>query len=224
MRQCGKYQTRITESSCCRYTLSCMTLSEFLRQRANDVQGEVTLGWLTSQAGISLPGLVLALTAIPSVLPIPGVGNLTGAALIYLAARLWQGRPLTSLPPRMLAYRIGPAHAARLLRLLAWLHEAASRRLRRRVTALVGPSSWTWCCMPVAAVGVVIFLPIPLGNLLGAFSLVALGLGHAMEDGCAIAVGWLVSVLTVAYSLVLGWGLGVFAFSGWDRMVVVSGP
>lgn len=198
-----------------------MTLGELLRQRADEVQGEVTLGWLTAQAGISLPGLVLALTAIPSALPIPGVGNVTGAALVLLAVRLWRGLPLTSLPPRMLAYRIGPAHAARLLRVLAWLHEAASRRLRPRAAALVSPSSWAWCCLPVAAIGVVIFLPIPLGNLLGAFSLVALGLGHAMEDGWAVAVGWLVSALTVAYSLGLGWGLGTLATGGWDRLLAL---
>lgn len=191
------------------------SLSDFLRGQAERLQGEVTLGWLTAQAGSVIPGLLLVLTALPSVLPVPGVGNLTGGALVLMAHAIWRGQRCLNLPARLAGMRLSAPHAARLLRLLAWMHDAASLHLRRRGLQWVGDRGWAWAALPVAAMGVVIFLPIPLGNVFGTIALVVLGLGHALEDGLAVVAAWMLSALTLVYTVALPWGLATFGQALW---------
>lgn len=193
-----------------------MGIAEFLRLQASGLREEVTLGWLTAQGGSVLPGLLIVLAAVPSLLPIPGVGNITGGALVALAIAIWRGHQPLELPAKVQAWRLSPGSAKRLLRMLAWLHESAARYLKPRASNWVGARAWACSAWPVAAMGVVIFLPIPLGNVFGAVALVVLGLGHSMEDGLAVAFGWALSGLTLLYTLALTWGLGVLGHQLWQ--------
>jgi hypothetical protein len=73
----------------------------------------------------------------------------------------------------------------------------------------------------VGVMGVLIFLPIPFGNVLPALSLVLLGLGLAFRDGVAVVLSAGVSALAVAYTTALGvlawvWGVEpLMAWLGW---------
>ena len=58
--------------------------------------------------------------------------------------------------------------------------------------------------------GVVIFLPIPLGNVLPAIAIVLLGLGLALQDGLSVLAGWFVSLLALTYTLALVVGAWVW--------------
>ena len=193
-----------------------MSLAEFLRLQASRLRGDVTLGWVAAQGGSVLPGLLIVLTAAPSLLPVPGVGNVTGSALVALAFSIWRGQRPLDLPQRMQAWRLSPGHAGRLLRLLAWMHESACRHLKPRATAWVSARAWAWAAWPVAAMGVVIFLPIPLGNVFGAVALMVLGLGHSVEDGLAVALGWALSGLTLLYTVGLAWGMAALSQQLWS--------
>lgn len=195
-----------------------MNTGEFLRLQAAKVRGDVTLGWVADQAGAMLPGLLLVLVAAPSVLPVPGVGNLTGTALVLMALAIWSGRRSWVLPSALANLKLSQSHAVRLLLGMAGLHDWAARHLRPRAPSWVGVRGWSWAAWPVAAMGVVIFLPIPLGNVLGAFSLVVLGLGQSMEDGLAVAVGWLLSAATLVYSALLAWAATLFGYEVWSRL------
>ncbi len=211
------------KSSHCQGRLGGMPWSRFLREQAQQLRGEVSLGWLTAQAGSVLPGLLLALTALPSLLPVPGIGNLTGGALFLMAWGIWRGQTRLQLPARLAALQLPAPQAARLLRLLAWVYDFASLHLRRRALRWVGRSGWVWSACPVAAMALVIFLPIPLGNVFGTLSLVALGLGHALEDGLAVLAAWALSALTLAYTALLPWGLLVFGERLWGAWVSGGG-
>lgn len=195
-----------------------MTLAEFFRMQANRLRGEVSLGWLSAQGGAVLPGLLIVLAAAPSMLPVPGVGNITGSALVALAVSIWRGQRPLALPPKVQAWTLSAQQAGRLLRLMAWLHEAAGRYMRPRAPAWVSERAWTWAAWPVAAMGLVIFLPVPLGNIFGAVSLMVLGLGHSVEDGWAVAVGWALSGLTLLYTLALSWGMAALGQGLWQQL------
>lgn len=192
-------------------------IAERLRLQASRLHSQVTLGWLAEQGGAVVPGMLIVLAAVPSLLPLPGVGNITGGALLALALSIWRGQRPLALPARVQSWLISPGSASRLLRLLAWVHETASRYMRPRAPHWVGARAWTWAAWPVAVMGVVIFLPIPLGNVFGAVALMVLGLGHSLEDGWAVAVGWLLSVLTLLYTLALTWGLAALSEQLWNR-------
>jgi len=193
-----------------------MNVAQMLRLQAGRLRGEVTLGWLTRQGGAVFPGWLIVLAAAPSLLPIPGVGNVTGCALLALAVSIWRGHHPLELPARVQAWRLSPTSAGRLLRTLARLHESAARYLKPKAPGWVGTRAWTWAAWPVATMGVVIFLPIPLGNVFGAVALVVLGLGHSMEDGLAVAFGWALSGFTLLYTLALTWGLAVLGHQLWQ--------
>jgi hypothetical protein len=184
-----------------------METSRQMRRRARRLQGRVRIGDLFDFGGSTLPGLLLVLTALPSVLPLPGVGNVTGVALMVMAVSIWRGQNGLSLPRRVADMQVPAAHAAKLLHIAAWLHDVARRWFGPRGQRWLSPRVWVWSAWPVAVMAVVIFLPIPLGNVMGVVSLAVLGLGHSMEDGLAVVVGWMLSVLTVVYSLALSWGV-----------------
>jgi hypothetical protein len=184
-----------------------MSVADFLRLQASRLSTEVTLGWVAAQGSAVLPGLLIVLAAALSMLPVPGVGNVTGSALVALAFSIRRGHRPLQLPSKLQGWKLSPGHAGRLLRMLAWLHETASRYFKPRASFWVSDRAWAWAAWPVAAMGVVIFLPIPLGNVFGGVSLVVLGMGHSVEDGLAVAVGWILSGLTLLYTAALTWGL-----------------
>lgn len=200
-----------------------MDIAKRLRLQASRLHGQVTLGWLAEQGGAVVPGMLIVLAAAPSLLPLPGVGNITGGALLALALSIWRGQRPLALPARVQAWVISPGSASRLLRLLAWVHESASRCMKPRASGWVSTRAWTWAAWPVAVMGVVIFLPIPLGNVFGAVALMVLGLGHSLEDGWAVAAGWVLSGLTLLYTLLLTWGLAALGEQLWGAAVRLLG-
>lgn len=194
-----------------------MELGDWLREEANRLSGPVTVGWLARQLDGMLPGAGLIMAAAPSLLPVPGIGNVTGVALLILAWGLARGTPLESLalPGRLANLRLSPVQVQRLLRWLAKLFDWAGRMLRPRWSSCVGRRAWTCACLPVGAMGVVIFLPIPLGNVFGGLALVLIGLGQCLRDGLWVSIGWIASMLTVAYCGALTLGILSLGQSVW---------
>lgn len=184
-----------------------MLLHDLLRLQAANLHEDVTLGWLAEQQQSAMPGLVVVLMALPSVLPLPGIGNVTGTALCAWALVMWLNKAQAGLPQRLAGLRLAPNHARRVLHLLAWLHEWACRLMRPRWLLLTTPRAWAWMAWPVATMGIVIFLPIPLGNIMGTAVLVVLGLGQTLRDGLAVVLSLVLGLLTLAYTVALTWGI-----------------
>lgn len=168
----------------------------------------------TSRERISIADLLLALQdralaalllifALPNVIPVPpGTSALLGAPLLFLAAQLAFGmRPWL---PRVIAERSMPrAHFAALVtRATPWLARA-ERLLRPR---------WSMLCRPPAEylvggvcllLSLIVFLPIPLGNMLPALAICLLALGILERDGLWVLAGLLGATAGVA----LVWGV-----------------
>lgn len=193
-----------------------------LRAAARDCDGQpLSLERLLDLHGQAAPGTLLVLLAAPCVLPVPGVGNVLGAALLLLALGLWR-RQTVQLPPQVAGLCLPGSWSARVLRFLATLHELAARLLRQRWQALAQPAARGWLAPKVATMGAVISLPLPLGNLLPALALVLLGLGLARRDGLAVLLALAVGAAGLAYAAAFGaaaWAWGVEpawqAVTGW---------
>lgn len=179
-----------------------------LRDAAEARAGQpVSLEQLLELHGSAAPATLLVLMAAPCVLPVPGVGNVLGAALLLLALGLWR-RQVVQLPARVAALQLPPRWSAPVLRLLARLHEWAARASRQRLSALAQPGARGWLAPKVAAMGAVIFLPLPLGNVLPALALVLVGLGMAGRDGLVVLLGLLAGAAGMAYA-------ALFAVAAW---------
>ncbi len=165
----------------------------------------VPLGRLADAHGASAQGSLLVLLAVPCVLPIAGVGTVLGWGLIALAWAIWRGDGHFRLPDRVAGLSLSRDSAQKVLRRLAQVYDRAERLSRERLAHLVGPAMRGWLGAKAAAMAAVIILPLPLGNVLPAVSLLLLGLALVFRDGLAVILSTLFAGLTVAYTGALGW-------------------
>jgi hypothetical protein len=168
----------------------------------------------TARERISIADLLLALQdralaalllifALPNVIPVPpGTSALLGAPLLFLAAQLAFGmRPWL---PKVIAERSMPrAHFAALItRATPWLARA-ERLLRPRWSALCRPPAEYLVGGVCLLLSLIVFLPIPLGNMLPALAICLLALGILERDGLWVLAG----LLGAAAGVALVWGV-----------------
>lgn len=169
--------------------------------------GPVPLSALAEAHGGAWQASLLVLLAAPCLLPIPGVGTVLSLALGLLGLMLWQA-PRPDLPSRLGRVSLPREGVTRSLALLARFYDVAYRLTRPRLTLLAGPSARWWLGPMTVAMAVLIFLPIPFGNLLPAVALMLAGVALAARDGLVMLASLSVGAGALALSaalLLLGW-------------------
>lgn len=155
--------------------------------------------------GESSGAVLLLLMAMLSAVPIAGAGSLLSLGMLALAWHWWRGRDAMLLPQRLGRLTLSAKWTRHCLNSLAWLYEHAAARMRPRWALWSAPRSrpvWaTW----IALMAVLIFLPLPLGNLLPALSLVLLSLGWMYRDGVVLLLAGLSGLLAMAYAQFLSY-------------------
>lgn len=174
---------------------------------AETADENIPLQHLAEAHGNAAIGTLLVLLAVPCVLPIPGVGTALGWGILALALSLWRGHQQVQLPARVAAMTLPRRFAQRALRLLARFYGLASVWSRERLTSWLEPLRARWLAPMLALMAVLIILPIPLGNVLPALSVVLLGLGLAFRDGVAVLLSIAAAVLATTYAAAFGFAL-----------------
>ncbi|MEW5885955.1 MAG: exopolysaccharide biosynthesis protein [Pseudomonadota bacterium] len=143
--------------------------------------------------------LLLMLLACLCLPPIMGLGTAMSVAIIAIA---WQwGQPTAAaLPQRLGRARLSPAWSRRTLHALAWLHECAAAWIRPRLTWLAHHSLSGLWALWIVWMALLIFIPLPLGNILPGLSLIALCLGWMHRDGLLLLLSLLVGAIGSAYA------------------------
>lgn len=162
------------------------------------------LSGLVGLHGDASVAVLLMLMATLTVLPVAGAGTVLSLGLLALAWAWAQGREQFALPPRLGALALNERWTRRCLHALAWTYALAQRCLRprwslwshRRTRGLWG--GW------IALMAAIIFLPLPLGNVLPSLSLVLLSLGWMFRDGLALIGSTVMGLAAVAYTVSLG--------------------
>lgn len=187
-----------------------LRLARRFRQALHGLQAQppeapgLSLHALLALHGQSSIGTLLMLFSLFCILPVGGVGNVFGVALWMLSWHWYRGHPDMPLPNRLAALRVNRRWSLVLVRWLGQGYRQAGRWMRPRWPALQAP--WMrgpWAAW-IALQALVIFLPIPLGNILPAFSLVALGLGHLIRDGVMHGLSLALGLLSLLYTVALG--------------------
>ncbi|RZI82151.1 MAG: exopolysaccharide biosynthesis protein [Rubrivivax sp.] len=146
---------------------------------------------------------LLLMFALPNVIPTPpGTSAVLGAPLVFLAAQLTFGR--RPWLPGFISRRSMPHSyfAAFVVRAVPWL-QRAERMLQPRGEWLSRPPFEYAVGAVCLLMAVIIFLPIPMGNILPAFSVCLCALGILERDGLWIAAG----LASAAASVGLVWGM-----------------
>ncbi len=162
--------------------------------------------------GHSSAYVLLIVMAALSMVPVAGAGNVMGFGLLAMAWALWRGQDEVHLPTRIGQMALGRRWADRVLDALAWLYGVADRWLRPRWRYLLHRATRYWWSAWIVTMTGIIFLPLPLGNVLPSLSLILLGLGWMFRDGVALVAALLTGASAMAYTA-LFWGVVVQAVS-----------
>jgi hypothetical protein len=185
------------------------------RTRADGADLKLSLQDLLRLHGESSLAVLLMLLAVVSVLPVAGAGTVMSLGIWAVALSWVRERETLSLPHRLGTMSLNERWSGRCLDGLAWLYESSQRFMRPRWAWLSHAGTRAWWGAWIALMGVVIFVPLPLGNVLPGLSLVLLSLGWMFRDGLALVLSTLTGLAGVAYGVSMG-HLAVHAF---DRMM-----
>lgn len=181
-------------------------LSEVLRRLAlASAEGRVSIDDLLIALSDRAFGALMLVFAAPNLfpIPIPGLSALTGLPLLYLTAQLAIGRRRPWLPPWVGRRSLGMGDFARIVGWGEPYLARAERLLKPRLRLLTRPVAERVIGILCLALSVVLFLPIPLGNLLPAVAICCFSFALLERDGVAALVGAAVG----AASLVVVWGV-----------------
>lgn len=148
-------------------------------------------------------GALIFIFAVPTALPMPpGVSAVLGAPLLFLTIQLMLGmRPW--LPQLITDRSLSRVDFQRVVRTVApWLARAESI-MRPRLTFLAQRPAVYLVGLTSVVMAIVLFLPIPLGNMLPSVALCIMALGLLERDGVWILIGLAVG----AASVVIVWGV-----------------
>jgi hypothetical protein len=183
-------------------------LHERLAAMAAELRDErVALRELMAAHGQAAQGAWLVLLALPCLLPIPGTGTVLSFGLAVMAWLVWRGPEHCELPARVGNWELSADAARRVLHSLSRCYGWAARLSRERWAWCSAPTQRHWQALLVACMALLIFLPIPFGNVLPATALVILGLGLVFRDGWAVLASVAVGVCAVGVTTALAWGV-----------------
>ncbi len=180
----------------------------------------LSLAELLRLHGESSGPVLLMLLAVLATLPIAGAGMVLSLGIFLLSWAWLRGQDNMPLPERLGRVTLNPVWTRRCLHGLAWIYEQADRLLRPRWIALsnrrLRPLWGVW----IALMGAIIFVPLPLGNVLPAISLVLLSLGWMFRDGLALLLAGVAGVAAMAYAVSLSHLVVALVQRGWTQLAV----
>jgi hypothetical protein len=179
-------------------------LSQLLAEIAEGPEDDrISIGDLLAALKRRALGALIFIFAVPVALPLPpGVSTVFGAPLLFLTAQLMLGmRPW--LPKLITNRSLKRGEFKKIIGAVApWLHRAESvmkPRLQfvghRPIVYLLG--------LMCLILSIILFLPIPLGNMLPALAVSIISLGLLARDGLWMLIGFAAGVLAI----VIVWGV-----------------
>jgi hypothetical protein len=179
------------------------TLSQLLVEYADR---PLPLHALLKQAGNNGFGTIAGMLTIPMLIPLPiplaGFSALVGSGIILVGCQLALGYDRPSLPQRIDRLELSPAASLKLLKNIDRLLQPIERIARHRLSRF--SSSW-WgyriigICLAWNALLMSLPLPIPLTNLLPAYTILFLAIGLLESDGLFILIGYAMTTATTIF-------------------------
>lgn len=148
--------------------------------------------------GESSGAVLLMLLSVVCVLPLAGTGTVMSLG-IWAVAWSWTRDRDLRLPARLGSVTLNERWSGRCLHGLAWIYEQSNRWLRPRWSLWSHERTRVWWAGWIALMGVVIFLPLPLGNVLPSLSLILLSLGWMFRDGVALMLSVATGLVALIY-------------------------
>ncbi len=194
-------------------------LGERIESQRSDT---IVLGDLVDGLGQAGIGMTILLLTLPALIPIPGpFGMVFGSLIAFVSAQLMFGARRLWLPEIVRRRPLPKASVAAMMERGAPLFGRVEHWLKpRRLLPLTGIAGRMALGAPLLLMGVAVALPVPLGNVPPAASLICLALGLMLRDGAAILLGLVLAVLAALWFAILFFfgaqmASALWAFLGW---------
>lgn len=183
-------------------------LSETLSRAVDGIQGDaVTLRNLMAAIGEQGLLVLCAIATLPFLIPvsIPGVSTVFGAAIVLLSVAITMNR-LPWLPKRILDRKLETAKLLPALRKGVGIVSRLDAWVLPRALALTSGPMARLNGLVLVFAGLLLMAPfglIPFSNTAPAIAILLLAMGMLQRDGLFVILGYLATLLTVAYFSVL---------------------
>jgi len=177
-------------------------LAQRLRGVLHDMpEGGLPAHQLVARLGADATWLALLLLGAAALVPSPGIplGIVSGTAIVLMAVPLLSGS--RDLPAAIARRRVPHRSLALVIPYLVPWVERAENYLRPRLAALSAPGTAPLWGLAILVQGIIIALPIPLGNPVSGLAVGVVALGLMRRDGVALLAGLLCCALGIAWAV-----------------------
>jgi hypothetical protein len=180
-------------------------LSTILQLLAGSDEERITIGRLVEAFADRAFGALMFIFALPNVIPMPpGTSAVLGLPLVVIAAQLTIGRKTLWLPKSLLNRTIRTVDLQRIHNVVGRYVRMIERLLSPRLTFFFGPVGDRVIGAICLLMAIILFLPIPFGNMLPALAIACFALSLLERDGLMALFGLLVAAISVAVLVALG--------------------
>lgn len=167
--------------------------------RSMDTRQDTTIGALADSLGERAFGALMFIFAVPNAMPMPpGTSAILGLPLVILTWQVMMGRQTLWLPETVRKRRISREMLETFVRKVTPVMARLERILKPRLGAVVQSTLAERVIGLVAfPLALILFLPIPFGNMPPAAAIACLALGLAERDGAAVIAGYLLGAASV---------------------------
>jgi hypothetical protein len=179
-------------------------LSELLRHVSDSAGDRIGLGQIADIMADRSFGAFLVVFCLPNLIPLPpGATFILGLPLVFIAFQMAFSRLDTIwLPKRLHDYSFDNKAFARVLdRFLPWM-EKAERFITPRYWPKKSRLYERFIGLYSLVLAIIVFLPIPFGNLGPSYAMALMGLGLTERDGVVLGIGVLIGAI---FSVVVGY-------------------
>jgi len=177
--------------------------------------GDIALGEVIDRLGASGIGMTLLLLTLPALIPVPGpFGLVFGSIVAFVSLQVMAGARRLWLPGLIRDRRMPVTTVRTFVNRGAPILQRIEEWFRpRRMLPLTGRFGRMVLGVPLILMGVAVALPVPMGNVPPAASLIMLSLGLINRDGLAVIIGLALCVFAVIWFVVLFlFGAEILAF------------
>ena len=165
----------------------------------------ITLGSLIHQLGSKGFGVLLAILALPSALPIPAPGYSTpfGIAISLVALQIFAGRKTVWLPKQLHSIQFGQKLTNKMLTVATNFLNKIEKLIRPRYRFFKNVWIMRVIALQIVLLALLMVLPIPMTNTIPAMIIFLTAIGISENDGLICIISSLLSIIAIIFYLIL---------------------
>lgn len=184
--------------------------SVLLRQLHDEIPVDrFTLGWLMHSLHKRSFGLIMLLLALVAIAP--GLSIMAGLLLMIPAFQMIRGKPAPVFPRRIAAYPLPATYLAAVLQRSVPVLRHLEHVVHPRCHTPIEATKRTVGAVVFVLSATLVFIPIPLSNVVPALTIALLSLAYLEEDGVLLLIALLTAVVTLSAAAAAVWGMAIGA-------------